>query len=457
MGQHVKQRKRRHNRRAALSAGIVLAVAALAALLLGPWRGQPPAPAAGSAATGRQPPVFAADTRELQGLSLPTAAPQSAGPAGCTRPLLSRSNGGWVPDWADNPSQPVLTATQASRLGLVDLSWLTLGEDPSSIQEAQGLPGARPLSAALASAAEANPCAWRFVTVQDAADQQQLMAQILLDRSARRANVLALADTMAAQPLADGLTLDYEFSLPQTQADLSAYARAGNLHIHDPALTLQALTYGYDQLVWDLAAAMHKQHRLLRVAVPPRIDNSLTNALSGYVRPYVLDYTSIAAFADQIDLMAYDVHWPGGDPGPIAPITGAFGVRNMVAFIKGQGIPAGKLAVGVPVYGYDWTVNANGRLRSAANPATSDTATQFASAEANWRQAGTSSGETEYEYTDGSGRHIVWDAASGLAYEVGQLRTWCGCAVMAWRISNTDPAGSSLVAHVLGDPPRSTA
>ena len=113
------------------------------------------------------------------------------------------------------------------------------------------------------------------------------MARILLDRNARRANVLALADEMAGEPLADGLTLDYEFSLPQTQADLSVYARSGNLQVHNPALIIQALRSGYDQLVWDLTAAMHKQHRLLRVAVLPRVDNSLDNALSGNIGPYV--------------------------------------------------------------------------------------------------------------------------------------------------------------------------
>jgi spore germination protein len=435
-------------------ASIVLA-GALAAVLLGPWRGQPapttPAttlpPTAGSAAGGQQMPVFAGDARELAGLQLPTTGPQSGSQTGCTRRPLNKSNGAWVPDWADDPSQPVLTTTAASQIGVVDLAWLTLGGDPSTIMEGQG--GGRPLSDALDSVALASPCAWRFVTVQDAANQK-LMAQILLNPDARRANVLALADEMASQPLADGLTLDYEFSLPETQADLSVYARAGGIRGHDPALIIQALTRGYDQLVWDLTMAMHEQHRLLRVAVLPRVDNSLDNALAGNIRPYVLDYTSIAAIADQIDVMAYDVHWPGGDPGPIAPMTGASGVRSVVAFIRDQNVPARKLAVAVPVYSYDWTVDANGLRRSGSAPATTYTATQLASAATQWRKVGASSGETEYEYTDGSGRHIVWDASSGLAYEAGQLRAWCGCAVLAWRISNTDPAGSTLVADVAG-------
>ena len=99
------QRKKWRNARAALAISIVLAVAVLAAALVGPWRGQSPTPTtpsaavAGSAAGGHQPAIFAADTRELEGLPLPTAAPQSAGPAGCTRLPLNKSNGAWVPDW----------------------------------------------------------------------------------------------------------------------------------------------------------------------------------------------------------------------------------------------------------------------------------------------------------------------------------------------------------------------
>ncbi len=40
------------------------------------------------------------------------------------------------------------------------------------------------------------------------------------------------------------------------------------------------------------------------MAVLPRVNNSLDNALSGNIGPYVLDYTSIAAIADQIDVIA---------------------------------------------------------------------------------------------------------------------------------------------------------
>ncbi len=49
--------------------------------------------------------------------------------------------------------------------------------------------------------------------------------------------------------------------------------------------------------------------------------------------------------------MAYDYHWATSPPGPVAPIGW---VRAVLRYAKTQ-IPASKIILGMPLYGYDWS------------------------------------------------------------------------------------------------------
>ncbi len=57
----------------------------------------------------------------------------------------------------------------------------------------------------------------------------RMMTKILTDSSVRQANVLAVAQWMASQPLATGLTIDYENGLPQNLTDLVHRGTGGRL------------------------------------------------------------------------------------------------------------------------------------------------------------------------------------------------------------------------------------
>ncbi len=54
----------------------------------------------------------------------------------------------------------------------------------------------------------------------------RMMTQILTSSSVRKAHVLAVAQWMASQPLATGLTIDYENGLPQNLSDLKTAEQA---------------------------------------------------------------------------------------------------------------------------------------------------------------------------------------------------------------------------------------
>jgi spore germination protein len=95
-----------------------------------------------------------------------------------------------------------------------------------------------------------------------------------------------------------------------------------------------------------LAAALHAKGKVLSVALFAKTSdagNSPTNVAQ--------DYRAIGQAADQVRLMGYDYHWASSAPGPIAPVDW---LRDVLRYAKTQ-IPAGKIVLGIPLYGYDWS------------------------------------------------------------------------------------------------------
>jgi hypothetical protein len=156
----------------------------------------------------------------------------------------------------------------------------------------------------------------RFITISDANTPKSVMARILTDPAARWRNIAALAAVMATYPQADGLTLDYEFALPDTRQDLDLYASVA----HWRGLTTQQevgqITADYTEYVRDLTLAMHRQDAALRVAVRVRTTDQINYQDPPDLVPFLYDYGALAKYADQIVLMAVDFHWSTSDPGP---------------------------------------------------------------------------------------------------------------------------------------------
>ncbi|HEX3389711.1 MAG TPA: glycosyl hydrolase family 18 protein [Streptosporangiaceae bacterium] len=101
----------------------------------------------------------------------------------------------------------------------------------------------------------------------------------------------------------------------------------------------------FTTFVTRLAHALHGQGKVLSVAVFAKTTNAGTDP-----RNVAQDYAAIGRAADQVRLMAYDYHWETSPPGPVAPISW---VRAVLRYAKTQ-IPASKIILGVPLYGYDW-------------------------------------------------------------------------------------------------------
>ncbi|RDW18855.1 glycoside hydrolase family 18 protein [Oceanobacillus chungangensis] len=84
---------------------------------------------------------------------------------------------------------------------------------------------------------------------------------------------------------------------------------------------------------------------LLTIAIPAKTSEDIP-WLKGY------DYGGIGSVVDFMFIMAYDWHYGGGEPGPVAPITE---VRKAIEFAL-ERVPRSKIILGVPLYGYDWII-----------------------------------------------------------------------------------------------------
>lgn len=84
------------------------------------------------------------------------------------------------------------------------------------------------------------------------------------------------------------------------------------------------------------------QERWFSVAVPAR-----TKTLSDDI----FNYKKIAENCDRLIIMAYDEHWSGGNPGPVASTDWC---RNVANYAVSQ-LPQKKIIMGLPFYGRTWT------------------------------------------------------------------------------------------------------
>jgi spore germination protein YaaH len=91
--------------------------------------------------------------------------------------------------------------------------------------------------------------------------------------------------------------------------------------------------------------------KTLSVCVPARETESRT-----------YNYNNIAQIADKVFVMAYDEHWSGSSPGPVASMKWC---QNVAAYAL-KTIGATKLVMGIPFYGRSWANTATARALIAS-------------------------------------------------------------------------------------------
>ncbi len=155
---------------------------------------------------------------------------------------------------------------------------------------------------------------------------------------------------------------------------------------------------GYMAFLRKAKARMDKYGFFLEVALAPK-----TSAGQPGLLYEAHDYPSIGAISDSVFLMTYEWGYTYGPPMAVAPINM---VRSVVRYAVGA-IPAEKVYMGIPNYGYDWTLPYD-RETSRAEAIGNEAAVQRAERYGAEIQFDEKAQAPFYYYYAAGKRHVVW-------------------------------------------------
>ena len=201
----------------------------------------------------------------------------------------------------------------------------------------------------------------------------QRAAELLADPAARAALTEQVAATMEARGY-QGLDVDFEF-IPAAQKE------------------------DYAQFIRELRQRLAPRGWPVLVALAPK-----TYAGQPGLLYEAHDYAALGAAADYVLLMTYEWGYTYGPPMAVAPLPNVRAVLDYAV----TAIPAGKIFLGVPNYGYDWPlpfVQGSTRAESISNQRAIELAIQYEIA----IQYDETAQAPYFYYTDSAGTvHVVW-------------------------------------------------
>lgn len=153
----------------------------------------------------------------------------------------------------------------------------------------------------------------------------------------------------------------------------------------------------YSLFIRELSEAFHEKGYLVVVSVAAKTVDSPKSKWVG-----AFDYAELGRFADKVQLMTYDEHGSWGEPGAVASYPW---VENVLKYATSQ-IPAEKVLLGLPAYGYDWNLSAGKGHHKAVAWKAMPGLLEKSGAVPQWDER-MKSPFVKYRAEDGS-QHVVW-------------------------------------------------
>jgi spore germination protein YaaH len=224
-----------------------------------------------------------------------------------------------------------------------------------------------------------------------------LLHALLIDPAKRTRVATAIAARAAAHGY-DGINLDFENGQIADRAFLTAF-------------------------VQELATLLHEQGQTLSVDVRPKYRELATAS------QYFYDYNAIAAAADEVFVMAWDLHWSTSPAGAIADLVWVNRIMTYLDTLPNRD----RYTVGTHFYGFDWP------LGGTATPFEYPDIISLRDRVGATSQWDAASSEPYFTYTEAGLRHDVWYAdADSVNARYAAIRQR-GYAIGAWRLGREDP------------------
>ena len=153
----------------------------------------------------------------------------------------------------------------------------------------------------------------------------------------------------------------------------------------------------YTAFLHEFKSVLSQNKYSLFVAVAPKTSATQTGTLYE-----AHDYESIGQIADRVIIMTYEWGYTYGEPQAVAPLNEVQKVLNYAV----SAIPAHKILMGIPNYGYDWTLPyVEG---SAASVIGNTRAVELAKQKGAFIQFDNLAQSPYFNYYQDGRRHIVW-------------------------------------------------
>lgn len=307
-----------------------------------------------------------------------------------------RTASAWLPYWGDMDAAYRDALRHASQLHTVSPFWYEASSDTTIT----GHPGAGRRSI-IDGLHEAGIDVVPTVTETLGAEQ---MADLMHDPQRRRDHVDRLLDVVESREY-DGIDLDYE-----------AMAVTGDREAREAVRT------GYNALVRQLCERLHARDKQCVVTVLARVRGSGT----------AFDYEQLGRYADRVRIMGYDLHWSGGEAGPLS----SWDWYDEFLRYATDTIPRHKIEVAFPGYGWDWVSGVKGH---AAHLTWWEAEALRERADAEYlfdRQSGT----PYFRYWKDGEEHEVWyQDGRGVRAQLPLLRKYGVRGVGLWALGFEDP------------------
>jgi spore germination protein len=312
-----------------------------------------------------------------------------------------------VTAWSLGDGGSLVSATGAEAVDEVDFDWYQSQSDGSVAARAENLD-------LVAAARSQGLNIFATVTNQPAGKlgfSRDIAASIMATPASRRRHIESLVALVKEKGF-DGIDLDWEALKGKDRQPFATF-------------------------VEELSTALHAQGRFLSLAVFPK-----TQKQGRWDSQVAMDYERLGAAVDEFKVMAYNFSGPWSDPGPQAPLAWA---DKVLTFAESQ-VPAGKIYLGIPFYGYDWHA---GKATAVLPRGASAAVAQYGVTVG--RDA--ASGEATLRYSDGEGvAHVVYyQDESALAAKLDLLRRKhpriAGIAI--WVMGQEDPAFWTVITRRL--------
>ena len=197
----------------------------------------------------------------------------------------------------------------------------------------------------------------------------------------------------------------------------------------------------YNSFLRRLAERLHCLGYLLVTALAPKSSDAQQGLLYS-----AHDYAAHGAAADYVVLMTYEWGYTYGPPMAVAPLDR---VRQVLDYAVSV-IPAGKILLGIPNYGYDWTLPF--RQGSAARVLTNPGAVRLAAQARAAIEYDARAQSPYYRYRDSEGRqHEVWfEDARSLRAKFGLVEEYGLGGISIWNLNTPFTSGFLLLESMYG-------